>query len=1637
MSEDVLIKIKVVSDDSAIDKTTAKLKAMGKTEGTNHSRNEKALASRSTKLEDYGKEESKLITNTSRKWKHHFDSVDKMIVGYGKSLIKFVATSAKMAALEIAGLSAAMLAAHAAFAAGGFIMKAYRGTMHMAAGGVAGLVIALGTAAAAMREQQAAMYAYTSAFAQRTEFKTNLNSARVNMRLLTGDTDLAVLGANELGAAYGEIYNKSKKFDANSSNLFKGLMDFAAAGQDIKAGSKAAATLVGELTRVKQAGGQAGSTFGSISSAAKAMGPAMVEAMRKFNLENKKLGTGKKGKEALMNAITSGHLAELGGVTGQFEAVNGTLLNMAKGYFNRLKMQFGDFGQSFLAPVKKELDQVFKIVSKTILRMQGQIMGFGQNGGFIDKISVVVDKISNFFVGLMRNYLPGTIGMFKKMGDWWHSFKMGFKNVMDEIKPMIDGARVIEQMLKNVFSPIWAQLKEKFGSFRQELLDMKPAVEEFGTKVGVLIGKVMEYGGEVRKVFFQALPFINKVIAGVTVLVEQFTSLVGFVQKFTKGIGGAGSGMGSFGLFSALFGAGRGLANHKGGWIQEQNANGIRETANMSVTAGVVTIDGKGIAHYGDPNAPGLIIEKNKNTLTTTKPLSAYDSTTTASESFLESEATREALGSGSELGRKDRGDALKDWKHRGSAADIAAEKEAALSAHEAKTGRKRGDDFYYKGRKVNYTARDLADPITVNGEKTTGPSTGVFVPKESRVNPVNGRKTLTANGRIISRRESVSRFFGESQRHGESGFQGDTGFKNFYDRKIRDTRFGQGLQGAGTRYTQRLMRNRNYIDPTVGSDGTSDNAGFRLRVNNTTSSVFNPKGFIGKRVNRFYQGGMYNNYFSAQSGDPDNQGPVNRTKLGRGITNMKAGFRNSRQSRMGQNIFGSKTKRGFNNSATAGIGTSLGMGLLSSKMDESAQGSMALGAGLASTNPLLGLGIGFGGAALNSKTGKGGAVLGAAAGAAIGTMIAPGIGTAIGTVVGAIAGGVKGYFNRINNEKTGARKAVSDITKDVYSKQMKIAGVKIANQNGIGQSSIKDVLSNTQASQQELANRANSLQFATTDEKTKFITDLYKNKQGNGTQGMTEDDYKNALKQKDVFLGKLGDMNSPENRANRAMDDQYKKRLKELTKITGLSEMGVENLARSMDFNLMDPMKSFTDVIDGLGIAAVKTTAQMQGMQIDNLVNNLDVFDKAINNIEAPQILDEKGAVFNSKLNATAGIKDKDILEFFKSAIPDIATLAGGGFNGILSAKSMFGKGGSAFSQIDAKTGVKGYLYGQQEKIYGTDAAPTSAGQVLTKYLDDATKGATAITASNLNNTLLAGNGKAGNRYSVNADLMSSKLIQMSNGDASQQANAKALNSAIEQGTMFQGVDMSNQDAVTKALSSYGLQPADVGLQRVATDEQMITNLEDIKGSTGDMATALKDFTADFSAFFASDKQGPEWFTTEAFQKLIDKLHGDTSSPRGKGIGDTTSSRLETTMARHASINSQLGGSRTMTSAFRTTGLGSPSSDHVMGRAYDLTGQQLGAYAGLVRDGGGFAEFHGRGGDRHLHVVPGPGSGAIGDTMSPISFGAARTSGGGGTSISNSYTVNVSGANANVQEIASMVVRKIKDMNNNERQRS
>jgi hypothetical protein len=133
---------------------------------------------------------------------------------------------------------------------------------------------------------------------------------------------------------------------------------------------------------------------------------------------------------------------------------------------------------------------------------------------------------------------------------------------------------------------------------------------------------------------------------------------------------------------------------------------------------------------------------------------------------------------------------------------------------------------------------------------------------------------------------------------------------------------------------------------------------------------------------------------------------------------------------------------------------------------------------------------------------------------------------------------------------------------------------------------------------------------------------------------------------------------------------------------------------------------------------------------------------------------------------------------------------------------------------------------------------------------------------------------------------------------------------------------------------------------------------------------------------------------------------------------GDTATSRLQRTMSRHNQLNGGIAGKRSVISSLRTDGLGSSNSDHVTGNAYDLTGQNLGAYQQLTQDNGGFAEFHNDGG-RHLHVVPGAGA-PVGDTPMPI---VAPTTAPAMVGNSGTYNFNITaGPNASPEEIARAV---------------
>jgi hypothetical protein len=1621
--EKVTIKIEVRSDDAAIDKTRRKLERLSGAEGRHYKKNS-ALASKGVSdIKNYGKSQSDVLNNGSRKWKKHFDQLDKSMKMFGGGLLKLVAMSAKMAAIEIAGMGAAMLVVHGAFLVGKGLAKTYQVAMQGAAAGVAALAIAAGTAAAAMRENQAAMYAFSQT--GHKELGNGLNQTRVAMRMLTHDADMAAVGVDNLVGAYGQIVNKSGKFNASSAKMFKGLMDFASAGQDLKTGTQAAAGLVAELQNVK-------GSYASIKTAAQALGPQMKKALEEYE----KAGGSKKGKAGLVEAITSGELARLGGVAGQFEAVNSTLINQAKSLFTQLKNEFADFGQQFLEPVKYEFKQVGAIIKATLQRLSVEFGTFA-NSGFLDKISVVVEKLANGTVKLIRKYLPAAQGMFERFGNWWDRFTGGWKDMVDRLRPLQEGARVIESMLKNVMIPIWEQLKSKFGNFNKELQKYRQDFEQFGTSVGNLVVKVMEYGNEVRLIFLESLPFINKVIDGVTTLIEHFTSFLGGFKKITgvveKFLGGKG--FGNFMLLAGLVTYGKKMKGAAGGFVSGTSMSGIREAANMNLTAGVVNINGKPVATYGRPGVAGHTTATTGTGGTVTRGMipthggGPYPGVTPG----------RGAPGAAPGFASGGVPAAMTSVAGAAGMASTALTTLAGVASGSSRASAggaaTRGANGGYLIRSGKYKGQELLqqnvggqNPRYIYGGRGTGPvdqaqlrasgkefRSGVYVPAEYRTDE-KGRKRFTAHGRIINRRERFYRGIGEGQTLGATGYVGDRPMKSSFDRMF--ARANNGLGGALGRGADRMRDRQIARSGYLGPDGTPTpgRAPWKLssnKLNGPGTSVF------GSRADKFYNGSFYNNWLSPTSNIGAN-GPIEpRTGFGRAISNIKTGTRGVRASRLGSSVLGnSKTgQKGFAGSMGGTMGTALGMQFLSSKMDESAQGSMALGSSIAMINPFAGAAVGFGGAAMNARTGKGGAVMGAAAGAAIGTMIAPGIGTAVGTVVGAIAGGIKGVFNRVKKEKEDSAGVMKAAFTSLLQNQFRVAGVAISNQQGVGKSAIAQVMPQYLAQIGAIGNKARATQAGNMNP-TDFVKDMYNN-QGSYGISVDQEQYSKMLKQPQSAVDYALRTEQNQNIVGQALTGDYQKKLTELQKIMGMSEMEIENLARTMDFNLMDPTVSFTETLKTLGATMVKTGAEMRGMQTDVFVNGLSKFDEVIKTMEAPKILNEKAAAFRDLLDV-GGAGDSDIAAFFRDIAVDSQALAGGGLRGALKLQEVYGMGGTAYGQQEG--GAKGYLYGKEDQVLGS-----TGGQTMLAYTQDAILQTSKNLAGFVNNQLLTGTGEGENRYAVNADMFGGALSRLDPNIAGK------IEGALLSGDLFAGVDMTKIAEVEARLKAYdeSLTAGAIGLQQIASDKDMASSLGEIANMPDDLKAVFDGFISEYKAFFTSEATTPEWFTKAAFDELI---NGDTSSSRGKGIGDTTSSRLSQTLGRHSMMDSALVGKRTITSAYRTNGLGSPSSDHVMGRAYDLTGQNLGGYSKMVHANGGFAEFHGVNSNRHLHVVPGPG---VGDTMVPKRM-SSRSQGGTSANTNNNYTINVeAGPNATAEQIATLTMRKIKLMQDNQRQRS
>lgn len=1411
-----------------------------------------ALASGSTTMEQR-------VNQSVTKMKRHFDGFDKAIQKSGKMLSKTLSLAIKGAALQMAGLGAAMLAIHASFAIGQGLMKAYAGAMKLVAQGGAAIAVALSTAAAAMREQQAAMFAYKGKGA--SQFGSGLNQTRVAMRAYATDASLAMLGTQNLNKAYASMAKSMNSTQiAGQRNVFKALLDFGSAGQDPGAAAEKIGAVIAVLNDTKK-------SFADVQNAAKELGPEMEKALK---------DAGVKSKEQFRQMLSSGELAKAGGVFGQYEAVNGTLINQAKAFFNSIKEQFADFGQKFLEPAKKAMQQIFHIIQRDLTRVSAEIDAYGASN-FFDGLVSAVDKISNFFVNLTRKWLPGSHGSLAGIGEWMDRFKRGWNIVLDRLRPFIAGAKVLEATLKPIFTMFGERLGSGMTEFNQQLQDNKKPLEEFGQRIANLLGAIMDVASKFREIFFQSLPFINSLLSGLTTAAKVLGGVLG---------GLAGS-FGGFGGTMGLMIMARKMATTKGGFLPGNNNQTVQ---NMSVAN--MTVAGMPV--------------------------------------------------------------------------------------------------------------RPAANP------------TGV-------PNRYGGPGNMPAGGTFLAS--------------------------------------GANRGGTGNLSPQQIAR----INANLANFGATPAA---------------PQGRFG-RLSQSFRG--RSQAFRAGFGTAS-VGPLGASQF---FTPGNRSFRNLRESQSYGRIFGNEKtgQEGINQKASAKAGTMLALGLASQFAPEEMRGALALGSTIGMINPLAGLAVGVGGATLSAQGAGTGALMGAGAGAAAGSFFGP-TGVAIGAAIGALSGGILGAANKVKKETKAARDAVtsgldqfaaglvSSANKTLeINRQIIEAGGTVKNVGafeGIGATYSRGTTATMQAAQsglidkratiggrarnalgglldfagggqvqrfigsipglgfmKKIPNFASSLggiisgESAQTKAEKKAVDAIVKNMQMGGAS-LTDQQIEDMNKRRKQTIEQYLKETEAMNKAGKAMDEVYDARLDELEAISGKTRPELELLAKEMGVNLYDSTLKFNDVLKKLGLGMAKTADQVRQAFTDTFVEELS-FEQIKKQLNAPLVYDEIAEGFKQQILSPEGATLTQGVDFLSQI--SRATLDATGGNPIAAAFDMA-------KQLGYK-GKQGTAFGTGGVFAGMNLPPQLAA-ILDQQIGS-TLGGFKGTAAQQITDLFTEKGLSVNRQAITAQIGNMSIDQQEKlFGALQNGTFDISNFAGEGGARRTGVQ-----AGTSLLGSFGFSGIEVQQRGMEAVDRLANTMAE---QTPEFVTAVKQFVSKTDTVFKNIstpewlKAAPAWWTGAA----IPVISNDTRMPRGGGIGDTTSSRLAVTMARHNAINSNIPGKRLITSAYRTYALGSSNSDHVTGRALDLVGANLGQYRRDIMASGGFAEFHGRGASRHLHVVPGPGAGGIGDTAVPV-MSRPMTSGGGsrGSVAGSSYVININGSNASPEEIANRVMAKIEMKERSERQRS
>jgi hypothetical protein len=1483
----------------------------------------------------------------------------KELRAMGGMLQKTLTGGLKMATMSIGAMGLALVGIHALFIAGRFLVKSYHVALQGLAGVAAGATVAMGLLSAAMREQQAATYAYTGK--NNKEFGSGLNQVRVNMRGLMTDTQLAGAGAEALNKVYAEIAKGKSGYMAGSKTLLKDLGDFASAGQPLEEGLLKAAKVVNAIQDPKTG-------IGGIQAAFKEMGPAAVEALKKAK------AAGIDTKKEFMEAMKNGELSALGGVTGQMDAVNGTLMGKFKTYFALIKGQFADFGQQFLPQAKVALEKIYNIIRVTLAQTSGAIAGFEKTGGFTDMLVKGVQKASDFYVRLIRDYLPKSQGMFDRLGDWWDKFTEGWRQLKRELEPFIEGGKVFEKMFGNAWRPIWAEIRDSSREFNDLTIKNRANWEKIGGTIGETVAELLGVLRIFQRVINENLPFINNMIRGLKVIIEQFTR----VFKFMEGL----PGMGSQGAMALMLAMARGMKTARGTVVNDKVL-----AKQMNVQAGSVSISGtvKGAYQgfklgsnpavasatggYG-PLAGAAIGGASKGGWLGAKAQAAWE------KSYPALRAASALTGGPDKVGGAAGALGLSSKTAAAATAATAAPASTSMSGLASSTTRATSAVAAFAtsltaatsglrtGTGTPTPGGLILPPGVMPGTPAT-PSTP-FYPTPTGA-PIPFYPTPTGApvpappppggkfGKLLSKGANArgNKFGMAKQFSAVSRFNGRMMAYSNQKQADKEARGGGKYKMDGMVGGFLLQRGLSKLADKTGDEDVKGGLGLA-----SSMALFSPKLALGvaggtmayKSQNMALAagGGAMAGAAIGKSFGPMGQAigvaigtmtgvimaPINalRAKRKEAKAMVDAFFKDSIGNFMVKMSMVEGEARAKGQTETTIIRT---------MEDEQAKykkladiGRVGAERGGKKTGRLSLAEEIFRGAAVGGTTGAavglGAGIVFAAPTVGISLPVATAIGAAIGVTIGATIGLAKWGLNKVtdlfgaSSEQKQDRKLKMQSLKDIYA-----AG-------GMSDSQFKNL---------------------TAKRKRRFARD----------EDM-DDDKVNAYLEE--FAEKTAALEEAMGIATETTDE----RVKVIEQITGKTSMQIISDAQRLGVNLADPFADFNEQLETLGSTVVKSSEQIK-QAISTIMSNAieGAFETAIKQQEAPLILDEAIKNFRQDYDQNPGEISAEQAKSILGTYSEQLTNAYGGDSvaAYFETQRQIGTKdapGLAFNEFNAN-GQRNPLGTLGDEFFGG-----IGGQAATTALGDMESGVADIAMQNLG-AILAQQGK-----SLGAGgLATAKSNFMNMSTEEQQAFFNKVNIG-EEGAARLGSPQAFLDSlgITGALTNIDKTTAAFVMAETNAEKEEV------------LLMAQREITEGMAKFFGPNSENPEWWTKAALRDLfvqagIIEEDGDTRTPRGRGIGDTTSSRLSQTLARHNAINSAISGKRTITSAFRTNNLGSLNSDHVTGRAFDLTGNQLGMYKTTVERQGGFAEYHGASADRHLHVVPGPG-GPMGDTVSPYS---------------------------------------------------